>query len=122
MNESSPEKAGMAGPIETRHSGASKINLLRDRQRVVDLDAQISNRALELAVAEQQLHGAEVAGFAVDQRRLGAAQRMDPISRRIEPDGFDPPKPKIFITPRMWLEMRVTIPTSCARAPRTARS
>jgi hypothetical protein len=32
-----------------------EINLLGDRQRVVHLDTEVQHRALELAVAEQQL-------------------------------------------------------------------
>jgi hypothetical protein len=39
---------------------------------------------------EQQLHGAKVLGPAVDQRSLGAAQRVSAVRRRIKPDFADP--------------------------------
>jgi len=37
--------------------GDSKINLFDNSQRVVNLDAEIADCALDLGVAEQELHG-----------------------------------------------------------------
>jgi hypothetical protein len=37
---------------------ASKVDLFGDLQRVVDLDAEVPDRALQLSVAEKQLAGA----------------------------------------------------------------
>jgi hypothetical protein len=34
----------------------SELDLLRDGERIVDLDPEIANGALQLGVAEQQLH------------------------------------------------------------------
>jgi hypothetical protein len=48
--------------------------LLRYGKRVVHLDAEIANRALNLGMAKQQLHGTQIASSAVDQRCLGSAQ------------------------------------------------
>jgi hypothetical protein len=47
--------------------GISDIDLLGDRQGVVNLDPEITDRALDLGVTEQQLNGPEVAGPAIDQ-------------------------------------------------------
>jgi hypothetical protein len=41
--------------------------LFCDRERVVDLDAKITDRALDLGVIEQELYGAKVSGAPVDQ-------------------------------------------------------
>ena len=50
--------------------GISDIHLLGDRQGIVDLDAEVADRALDLRVTEEQLHGAEVAGAAINQGAL----------------------------------------------------
>jgi len=41
------------------------------RTGVIHLDAEISDRALDLGVAEQELDGSQVTGAPVDQGRLG---------------------------------------------------
>jgi hypothetical protein len=46
----------------------SELDLFRDREFVVYLDAQVSDRTLKLAVAEKQLAGPEVASLHVEQR------------------------------------------------------
>ena len=51
--------------------GISDVDFLRDLDRVVDLDAEVANRALDLGVAKQELNGSKVPGSSVDQRRLG---------------------------------------------------
>jgi hypothetical protein len=48
------------------------LSLLRDLQRVVDLDPEVSDRALKFAVVEEKLDGPEIPGPAVDQRRFRA--------------------------------------------------
>jgi hypothetical protein len=40
----------------TRAAGRSDLCLLCDLERVVDLDAEIADRAIELGVPEQQLY------------------------------------------------------------------
>ena len=56
--------------------GRSDVGLLGDGERVIDLDAEIAHRALDLGVAEQKLDRPQIAGAAVDQRGLGPAQRV----------------------------------------------
>lgn len=57
----------------------SDLRLLRDFEGVIDLDAQISHGRFKLGVAELQLHGSEVLGASIDQRRLGPSHRMRPV-------------------------------------------
>jgi hypothetical protein len=49
------------------------VDALGDRQGVFDLDAEISDRAIKLGVAKQQLHRPNVASLPIDERRLGSA-------------------------------------------------
>ncbi len=52
--------------------GTSDLDFLGDLNGIVNLDAKIPNRALDLRVAQQQLHRAQVAGSPIDKRRLGS--------------------------------------------------
>ena len=47
------------------------LRLLRHLECVVNLDSEVSHRALEFGVAEQELHSPEVLGATVDKGRLG---------------------------------------------------
>jgi len=47
-------------------------------KRVLDVDAKIANGALNLRVAEQDLHGSQIAGGLVDDRGLRPPQRVVP--------------------------------------------
>jgi hypothetical protein len=59
------------------------LSLLRDLQSVIHLDAEISNRALELGVAKKKLNCSEILGPSIDQRGPGAtastASRVDGV-------------------------------------------
>jgi hypothetical protein len=68
--------------------GDSDINLFGYRERVVHLDAETAHRALDLGVAEQELH--EIAYTAVDQRCLGPAQGVRAKHSRVKPDACQP--------------------------------
>ncbi len=52
----------------------SDIHLFCNRQGIVHINPEVSNRAFDLTVPKKQLHGAQVARAAVDQRRLGSAK------------------------------------------------
>lgn len=69
---------------------ASDIDLLRDLDRVIDLDAELANGALDLRMPEQELHRAQIASAPVDQHRLRSAQRMRTELRRVETDAGHP--------------------------------
>jgi hypothetical protein len=53
--------------------------LLRDRESVIDLDAKISDCAFNLRMAEQQLHGSQIASSAIDQSGFGSPLSPRPI-------------------------------------------
>ena len=68
----------------------SDVDRLRDCQRVIYLDAEVPDCALDLGVAEQNLHGAEIACFSVDECGLGSPQGVRPENRRIKSDQQQP--------------------------------
>ena len=45
----------------------SDVDFLRDLDRIIDLDAEIPHRALDLRVPEEQLNCAEIAGSPIDK-------------------------------------------------------
>jgi len=47
--------------------------LFRYGESVIDLYPQIPDSALNFGVTQQQLHGAQVAGAAIDEYRFGSA-------------------------------------------------
>lgn len=67
---------------QTRATAALNVGLLGDFHRVVDFDAQISDRILDLGVPEQQLYCMNVLGLLVDQRRFDAAHCVSSIRDR----------------------------------------
>src|SRR5262249_34716581 len=73
LAQSDRRGTGRTGPL---CPGRSDIDLFRCRERVIDLDAEIADRALDLRVTEQELHGAKIPGAPVDQGRLCPPQRM----------------------------------------------
>ena len=64
----------------------SDLDFLGDLNGIVNLDAKISNRALDLRVAPRT----QVAGSPIDQRRFGSAQGVRAELERIEADTGDP--------------------------------
>src|SRR5437762_3354650 len=70
--------------------GRSDINLFCYGERVIDLDAEIADGALDFRVAEQELDSPEISCAPVDQGRLRPSQRMRPEQPRIEPDAANP--------------------------------
>ena len=72
------EIADIAGPDGGQSISAppctSNVYLLRYGEGIVHIDAEISDSALNLGVTKQKLDGAQIAGAAVDQRRLRSPQ------------------------------------------------
>ena len=52
----------------------SGLDFLRNLNSIINLDAKISNGALDLRVSKQELDRTQVAGSPVDQCRLGSAE------------------------------------------------
>lgn len=68
----------------------SDIDLLGDLDCVIDLDAEVANRALDLGMSKQELDRAQIASAAVDQNRLRPSQRVGAELCRIEPNAGHP--------------------------------
>src|ERR1700687_2267177 len=68
-----PLLAGLrpSGPAVATSSTRLHLSLLRDLQRVVDLDSEVSDGALQFAMAKEKLDGPEIPGPPVDQCRFG---------------------------------------------------
>ena len=54
--------------------GNSDIDLFCYGQGVIDLDAEVSDGAFDFGMAEQELHGPQVASAPVDQGRFGPSE------------------------------------------------
>ena len=68
----------------------SHLCLLRQLQGVLHLDAEISEGALKLGMAQQKLHSAQVLGPPIDQRGLGPADGMGSVRGRIKTNFLNP--------------------------------
>jgi hypothetical protein len=58
---------------------ASDLSGVGKGERILDIDAEILRGALDLRLAEKEVHGSQVAGLLVDDRRRGSAKRMRPV-------------------------------------------
>jgi hypothetical protein len=56
------------------YPGISDINLFRYCQGVIDLDAEIPDRAFDLGMSKQELHGPEISRPPINQGSFCAAQ------------------------------------------------
>lgn len=65
--------------------GSSEIDLLGDRDGIVDLDPEIPNCAFDFRVAQQKLNGTQVPRPPVNQRGLGATRECVPNNRGSRP-------------------------------------
>src|SRR5215471_3155507 len=80
--------------------GISDVNLFRYRERVINLDAEVSDGTLDFRMAEQELDRTQVASAPVDQRYLGAPKRVGAVDARIEADACDPLGDEPRVLPR----------------------
>ena len=64
----------------------SNFGPLGQRQRVIDIDTEIADCIFDVGMAEQYLHGSKVSSRLVDERSLGAPQRMGTIFMVVEAD------------------------------------
>ena len=80
------------------------LSLLRNLERFVNFDPEVSDGAFKLRVPEQQLHGSNISGPSVDQRSSRASQRMRAISRRVQTNTLNPGRnnPGILPSRKMW--------------------
>ena len=47
-------------------AGSSDVNLFRYGKGIIDLDAEVPDGAFDFSVPEQELHGAQIVGGAID--------------------------------------------------------
>ena len=76
------------------------LRAFRKRERILDVDPKVANGALDFFVAEQDLHGAQVARLLVDDRGFGSPQRMRPVVLTPQPDPGHPLINELGILPR----------------------
>jgi hypothetical protein len=70
--------------------GISDVNLFRYCQGVIDLDAEIPDRAFDLGMPKQELDGPEISRPPINQGSFGAAQRVRPEQLRVKSNAADP--------------------------------
>lgn len=58
---------------------ASDFSIFRQSECIFNVDAEIADSILDLAMAEQDLNGAQVTSRPVDDRRLRSAKRVGAI-------------------------------------------
>ena len=63
-----------------------RLNLssLSQRDRVVDVDAEVANGVLDAGMTQQNLNGAEVAGRLLNKRGLRESHRVGAIFRHVQ--------------------------------------
>ena len=66
------------------------LRSFREGECILYVDAKIADRALDLRVAEQDLHSAEIACSLVDDGRFRPAERVGPVILRAQPDPGHP--------------------------------
>ena len=73
-----------AAPHRSEEPSRSDFRALSKRDRVIDVDAEVANGILDVGMAQQDLHGAMVAGCLVDERRLRSTHRVRAVFRDVE--------------------------------------
>ncbi len=66
------------------------LGALGEEERVLDIDAQVTDRALDLCMTEQDLHSTQVARPLIDDRSLGSAERVGPVVLPAQPNPGHP--------------------------------
>ena len=75
------------------------LRAFSESERILDVDTEVPNAALDFRVAEQDLHGTRIARLLVDDGGLGSSQRMRPIVLRPQSDPGHPLINKSSILP-----------------------
>ena len=69
----------------------SELDLLRERQGIIDFDPEVTDGALDLGMSGGQLDRSQIAGLTVDLRRLSTAHRMCAIGAAVHPGAMIQP-------------------------------
>jgi hypothetical protein len=97
----SASASGPEPPVRAEQSASAlppnpDVYLFCYREGIVDLDAELSNGAFDLRMAQKELYGSQITGSAIDQGRLGAAKRMRPEQVGVQSDVGEPRTPSGF--------------------------
>jgi hypothetical protein len=68
----------------------SDVDLLRDLYSIINLDAEITHRALDLGVSELWLDYSKIAGAPLDRHCLRSEQELGAEFRGVETDTGNP--------------------------------
>jgi hypothetical protein len=60
-----------SGRARLLRPGSSDVNLFRNGEGIIDLDAEVPDSTFDLGVTEQELHGSQITGTSVNQGCLG---------------------------------------------------
>src|SRR5664279_2513550 len=101
-------KVGRACPL---CPGISDINLFRYCQGVIDLNAEIPDRAFDLGMTKQELNGSEISCPSIDQGSFCASQRMRAKQPRVQSNAAYP----LRYEPRILARCHVAFGTTTAR-------
>ncbi len=74
--------SGMGRPRESDPIGLD-FNGFCDGQRILKLNAQVSNGAVHLRVAQKELYCSQIAGLLIDLGDLGSTHRMRAVGARL---------------------------------------
>ena len=86
--------------------GISEVNLFRYCQGVIDLDAEIPDRAFNFGVPKQELDSSEIARPPIDQGGFCTSQRRRAKQPRVQSDACDPLRHEPGILARCHIAVR----------------
>lgn len=66
------------------------LRALSERERILNVDTEVANRAFNLRVTQEDLDGTQIARLFINDGRLGAAQRMCAIIFRAQSNASNP--------------------------------
>ena len=80
----------LAACVSARATQPSHLSLLRQFQCIVNINPQVSDRAFQFGVAQEQLNGPDVLGSPIDQRGLGSPHGVGAVKGRVKSDRGNP--------------------------------
>src|SRR5712671_599577 len=100
-------KTNQAETVGSSRRG-SDIDLFGYSKSIINLDAKVAHRALDLCVAKQELHGSQIAGAPINQSRLGSPKRVGAEKVRVQPNVGNPLADEPGVLPRCHTPSRAT--------------
>ena len=91
--------AALPPRVQREYSQTSDVDFFCYLQRIVNLDAEVTNGGLDLGMSKQKLYRTQISRSTVDQRRLGSPQRMSCELQRVKADARHPLRDQSSILP-----------------------